>query len=73
MLVHKEFSAPVAQILNSLSEEDLKHRILTANGLTLAQEEEILAIQEGDLSPSMSPEELLALLKARVQASADEG
>lgn len=63
MLVHKDFSEPVATILNTLTEKELKQRILTANGLTIAQEEAIQALDPNDTTEAMSPEEAIAFLK----------
>ena len=64
MLVHKEFSEPVATILNDLSEEELKKRIITENGMTLAQEEEILSLDLKDTTGPMSVEDFVDELKS---------
>ena len=63
MLVHKEFPEQVAVILNKLSPEELKTRLLTENGLTIAQEEEILALDPNETTGAMSPEKAIEFLK----------
>ena len=63
MLVHKEFPEQVALILNTLSSEELKKRIITDNGLTIAQEEEILALDPNDTVGAMPPDEAIEFLK----------
>ena len=65
MLVHKEFSEPIAAILNTLSEKDLKKRLITENGLTIAEEEEILALDLSDTTKDMTMEEAIDYLRRR--------
>jgi len=43
-----------------------KERLLTENGLTVSQEEEILAIKEEDLSEAMTPGEFLGELQSMI-------
>jgi len=68
MLVHKEFPEDVAMILNSLSAEELKKRIITENGLSMAQEEEILALDPSDTVGPMDADKVLEFLKQRRNA-----
>ena len=63
MLVHKEFSKPLAIILNTLTEQELKRRILTQNGLTIAQEETIQSLDLNDTTEAMTPQEALTFLR----------
>ena len=63
MLVHKEFPEPVAMILNTISQEEIKKRLITENGLTVAQEEDILALDPNDTVGAMPPNEAIEYLK----------
>ena len=56
----------VAENLAGLTEQQMKHRIITQNGLTIAQEEEILrrSADTDGLSGPMTPEEFLNELRA---------
>ena len=63
MLVQRDFSEPIASILNTLTESELKERILTSNGLTIAQEEAIQALNLKDTTEAMEPAEAIEFLK----------
>ena len=55
--IAKELSPEAADILQS---PDWKHHLITENGLTVAQEEEIINLDPSDTIGSMPPEESLA-------------
>ncbi|MBF0289641.1 MAG: hypothetical protein HQM14_17655 [SAR324 cluster bacterium] len=50
--------------LKGLSEAELKERILTENGLTIAQEEKILNLNPNETTESMAPDDAIQFLQA---------
>ena len=58
--ISKELTPEVAEILQK---PDWKRYVMTENGLTVAQEEEIVNLDPNDTISSMSPEEALAHLR----------
>jgi len=63
--VNREFPESVARLLMDLPVQQAKHRILTENGLTLAEEERILALNLEETTHAMSTDEALLFLKNR--------
>ena len=58
--ISKELSPEVAEILQK---PDWKRYVMTENGFTVAQEEEIVNLDPNDTISSMSPEDALAHLR----------
>lgn len=54
----------IAEALAPLSDEEKKHHVLTANGLTVAEEEELLRLSkdEANISRAMNLDEFLSSL-----------
>ncbi|MGK5093445.1 hypothetical protein WDW89_15730 [Deltaproteobacteria bacterium TL4] len=65
MRVEIDLPEQIASILTNLPLTELKKRIITDNGLTVAQEEEILSLNPEDSTHAMTPKEALAYLKTR--------
>lgn len=62
----------VAKDLSSLSEEEMKRRIITQNGFTIAQEDEILRIaREDEVVGPMTPEEFMAEMQSMIDQHRD--
>lgn len=54
----------VAEDFKKSLSDKLKNKIITENGLTIAQEEEILNLDPDDTVGAMSPQEAIAYLKS---------
>lgn len=72
MQVTRDLPESMAEIINTLPIEELKKRIITENGLTVAQEEEILCLDPKDTVGSMTPQAYLAHLDHMIEEGQGE-